>query len=165
MTLHQLSHYGYDSADDPCLMQTFEFSSLKVCQVGATHSFSCGNSQGCLIDDAPNYFFPYGIFKDISILLKLLEFRSIVFFKALSDSGSKLRRVLLANHVDLLSEEWISKYKELGVYGVGINKKFIVVKNPNGHINYTNTELMDRVIMKYRDAHMFLPWVPRIGPE
>lgn len=93
MTLHQLSHYGYDSADDPCLMQTFEFSSLK----------------------------------------------------ALSDSGSKLRRVLLANHVDLLSEEWISKYKELGVYGVGINKKFIVVKNPNGHINYTNTELMDRL--------------------
>ena len=60
-----------------------------------------------------------------------------------------MRRVFLANHPDLLSEEWIATYKELGIYGVGLNKKFIVVTNPDGHINHTNTELMDRVIMKY----------------
>ena len=56
-----------------------------------------------------------------------------------------MRRVLLANHPDLLSEEWIAKYKELGVYGVGLNKKYIVVTNPDRHINFTNTELIDRV--------------------
>ena len=93
MTLDQLALFGYDSADDSCLMQTFEFSTLE----------------------------------------------------ALSESGSKLRRVLLANHPDLLSEEWIAKYKELGVYGVGLNKKYIVVTGPDGHINFTNTELIDRL--------------------
>ena len=33
MTLDQLALFGYDTADDPCLMQTFEFSTLEVCQV------------------------------------------------------------------------------------------------------------------------------------
>ena len=56
-----------------------------------------------------------------------------------------MRRVLLANHPDLLTEEWIAKYKELGVYGVGLNKKYIVVTGPDRHINFTNTELIDRV--------------------
>ena len=59
-----------------------------------------------------------------------------------------MRRVLLANHPDLLSEEWIAKYKELGVYGVGLNKKYIVVTGPDGHINFTNNELIDRVSAK-----------------
>ena len=67
------------------------------------------------------------------------------FIQTLSESGSELRRVLLANHPDLLSEEWIAKYKELGVYGVGLNKKYIVVTGPDGHINFTNYELIDRV--------------------
>ena len=93
LTLHELAKHGYESADDLCFIQTFEFSTLK----------------------------------------------------ALSESGSDLRRVFLANHVDLLSEEWISKYKELGIYGVGVDKNLIVVKNPNGHINFTNIELMDRL--------------------
>ena len=59
-----------------------------------------------------------------------------------------MRRLFLANHPDLLSEEYIASYKELGVHGVGLNKKFIVVTNPNKHINFINTELVDRVIMK-----------------
>ena len=31
MTLDQLALFGYDSADDSCLMQTFELSTLEVC--------------------------------------------------------------------------------------------------------------------------------------
>ena len=56
--------------------------------------------------------------------------------------------MLLANTPDLLSEEWIAKYKELGVYGVGLNKKYIVVTGPDRHINFTNNELIDRVSAK-----------------
>ena len=62
-----------------------------------------------------------------------------------------MRRVLLANTPDLLSEEWIARYKELGVYGVGLNKKYIVVTGPDGHINLTNNELIDRVRGKATD--------------
>ena len=60
-------------------------------------------------------------------------------------AGSRLRRLFLANHVDLLSEDWIARYKELGVHGIGLNKKYIVVTNSNGYINSTNSELVDRV--------------------
>ena len=77
-------------------------------------------------------------------------------FQALSESGSQLRRVLLANHPDLLSEEWIAKYKELGVYGVGLNKKYIVVTGPDGHINFTNNELIDRVCAKSESTDKFI---------
>ena len=67
-----------------------------------------------------------------------------------------MRRVLLANTPDLLSEEWIARYKELGVYGVGLNKKYIVVTGPDGHINLTNNELIDRVRGKATDKFIAL---------
>ena len=36
-------------------------------------------------------------------------------------------------------------YHSLGVYGLGLDKDLIVGKDDNGHINYTDTEMIQRV--------------------
>jgi hypothetical protein len=65
--------------------------------------------------------------------------------QAFAAAETKLKKVFLANSVDLISEEYMEVYKALGVTGVGMNKDRIVVKKPDGHIVYKRPELIERV--------------------
>ena len=53
--------------------------------------------------------------------------------------------MMLLHDKSKTSDENLDLFWSLGVYGLGLDKDLIVGKDENGHINYTDTEMIQRV--------------------
>ena len=56
--------------------------------------------------------------------------------------------MFLLGHAANFTDADIETYAKLDVYGLGIDKDLLVIKDENGHIDYTNKHAVDKVRRK-----------------
>lgn len=64
--------------------------------------------------------------------------------KKLNELKTDLRTIFLF-HANRTSDEDLQMYKDLGVYGLGLDKDLLVIKDDTNHISEINKDLVQRV--------------------
>ncbi len=91
--MRELNASGYSSAEDPCLVQSFELTSLAK----------------------------------------------------VKELGSGLRRIFLLDRFERTTDADLDEYRNLGFYGLGLDKNLIFKRGLDGYITENNTDLVRRV--------------------
>ncbi|TRY67191.1 hypothetical protein TCAL_09237 [Tigriopus californicus] len=74
--------------------------------------------------------------------------------KKLNELKTNLRTIFLF-HANRTSDEDLQMYKDLGVYGLGLDKDLLVIKDDKNHISLLNEDLVHRIHALGMDVHVY----------
>ena len=64
------------------------------------------------------------------------------------ETGTSLRLIFLLGKLEKTTDADLEKYKNMGIFGLGLDKDMLVIKSADNHINFTNVDLIDRIHAK-----------------